>query len=108
MIIQCKIWCYNRKLDEIGLESSMWLDFAFDLNDVLAIKMNGDDDDIDPECTTLYFKGRDDAFVVNLKYNDVLNSFLYLKRKQVPDGYEVHVTNESGYRVTKPIQPIAE
>ena len=70
----CKLSCYSKKLDEMGIDSNEWLDFAFDLSKVSGIKSTGDGDgnkDL-ADRAVIYLSDQDSGFVLDASFEEML------------------------------------
>lgn len=82
-ILICKIWCHDSKLKEVGIDTTLWMEFGIDLNSVFAMKVNGEEDDpMDNEAkdkSTLYTP--DSAFTVDVDFEELFPEWVKIKNK---------------------------
>lgn len=73
MIIECRLSCHLTALTEMGVPNHEWIDFAFDINGVIAMKACLDEDNPEvQDMTVLYMVGQDGIFIIDIKYTEML------------------------------------
>ena len=73
----CKLSCYSKKLESLGIDSDEWLECAINLKKVSAIKSTGDgdgDESIANKAVLYLVSG--DAFVTDIKYSDAVEMWI--------------------------------
>ena len=76
-ILYCKLSCYSIKLEEMGIESTEWIDFAVDLRSIMAIKSTGDGDGNEALANraVLYMDGVDSGWVIDVPWEEAVYSW---------------------------------
>lgn len=82
-ILICNIWCHDQKQADMGIETSLWLDFGIDLSSVFAMKVNGEGDtEFEQEAkdkSTLYTQ--QGIFTVDVDFEELFPKWIKIKNK---------------------------
>lgn len=80
MVIECKVLCFNRKLEELGVDddkNEVWLPCAINVADIESIDNNNSGE------ARIYLKSGM-CFVLNLGYEYVVHLFKFYHKKNEP------------------------
>lgn len=69
-VVRTQVLCVNTKMEQIGIEDDMYLDFAFDLSAVTCMK----EADTEGETTSVYVGT--DHFIIPEKFQDVFELWI--------------------------------
>lgn len=82
-ILITKVWCYDAKLEEMGIDANEWLPFAIELNTIKAIKVTGGSEpDIRNKATIYSSEHIEDSFTIDMDFETVLNLWAEAKSEQ--------------------------
>lgn len=74
---ECQLLCYSRDLNEIGIDSDEWMDYIFDWNDVVGIKVTQVDSK-NYNITVIYIYGL--TFVTDIPFELAREKWNLIKR----------------------------
>lgn len=79
-IVSCNINAYSTVLDELGIDDSFWIKYAFNVSDILYIREDVDDSgNICAENCILMLKGDTVVSLIDIPYVEVLEYWINSK-----------------------------
>lgn len=85
-ILECQGLCENTTLSELGLNSDMWLPFAFDLGKIRGVKLAvspDDDDSTQHGRAQVFFDGSDDYVVLDISFEDMMLVWMAFRKGEL-------------------------
>jgi hypothetical protein len=68
-LLHCKVSCYDTQLDNLGVESTLWIDFCIRVDSIVAVK-RVPDNEYGEGCVIFCAGG--DSFVIDTPYKKVV------------------------------------
>lgn len=79
-ILICKVACYSKYMEDMGIVNDVWMTCSIDLNDVSAIRnVELEDDENYNGLANIYVSGIETAFLTNIPFEMALEIFIKFK-----------------------------
>ena len=91
-ILECNVLCENEELADLGLNSDVWLPYAFDLSEIRAVKLAVDPDRGDSSQlgkAQVFFRGSEGYVVLDIEYKDMLTIWVAFRKDELNDNSHV-------------------
>jgi hypothetical protein len=88
-ILECNVLCENEELADLGLNSEVWLPYAFDLREIRAVKLAVDPDREDSSQlgkAQCFFRGGEDYVVLDIDYKEMLTIWVAFRKDEIEDS----------------------
>ena len=98
-ILECNVLCENEELADLGLNSEVWLPYAFNLGEIRAVKLAVDPDREDSSQlgkAQLFFRGSEDYVVLDIDYKEMLTIWVMFLKEEMDESTCVGVKEGRG------------